>query len=241
MVVESEKEAPRALWKRIEGERTPINELVVEQESLQIRQILEPTLEHARYYSIGRNVQQIIVEGNDLSFGICQDAPVRTQFKTFGGMTGIFSKFDHGVPSAGCGKGEDENPVVLYNPEILNLRGGVLAIFHEEGHAWQMVKRQFSEREVANGILRNFNLIQRNKGEIVWAVALINQQENDAWNFAIDKYWEYREKGLNIAPRISEQELVSYPQHWLDIYNREHGEVTAFFGKKKLFVWRPRE
>jgi len=219
-------------------EKIPINELVVEQEPLRIRQILKPTQGRAQYYSLCRDVQQIIVEENGLSSNICQESPVGTQFQTAGWITGTFSKFDSGVPSASCFKGEDGNPVVEYNPKILDLRGGVLTIFHEEGHAWQQIEGRFSGRPIAGEILENFNLDQAKRAEIIWAVTLIDQQENDAWDFAIEKYWNYRKRGLNVAPRISEEELNSYPQHWLDMLNRRYWQVADFLGRDKLFVRR---
>lgn len=235
MAARIETEALRTILR--EFEKTPRNDLVVEQESLRIRQIFKPVQGHAQYYSIGREVEQILVGEDELCFDICREAPAVTKFKTEGVLIGIFSNFDKGVPGAFCFRGEDGNPVVLYNPKILNLRGGVLAIFHEEGHAWQMVEGRFSTGLVTNKmILENFEPNEAKREEIDWVVAVIDQRENDAWDFAIEKYWNYRKRGLNVAPRISEEELDSYPQHWLDFLNKEHWQVANFLGRDKLFV-----
>jgi hypothetical protein len=192
-----------------------------------------------------RHVTGIVVEDGNSNLDLCSLAPEDTCFETYsaysysGGLIALRQGLD--TPTAET-MIRDGTTIVIFNPEILELPGGNLILLHEVGHAWQISNGLFEKMSKARVLLCKYSLKSKTtKEDLLAAAALLNSGENDAWRFALAKYQEIKNRGLDLTPRLAEEELREYPQAIYDgSYNVEIWQALEVIGQSKKLRWRPK-
>lgn len=185
-----------------------------------------------------RHVTQILVSDGNKELDLCSLAPDGVRFETDSAYYKL-SKYEQGTPAAKVTAFRGII-IVIFNPKILELRGGNLMLLHEEGHAWQKRKRFFKKAGKARTVVCKYSReSQRTKEELLAARALLNGVENDAWKFAMASYQEIKGQGIDLASQLSKRELRSYPQTVYDyLYNREIWRALEVIGQKNKLRWK---
>jgi len=187
-----------------------------------------------------RHVTGILVEDGNSKLDLCSLAPDGTRFETDHACSGN-PRFESLIPTAQTAFAKD-TIIVILNPDIYKLRGGNLWTLHEIGHAWRIHDGRLENSGEARKLLCNFSRKGKNKAtreKLLAALELLNQTENDAWQFSLDKYKEIKFGGFDLAPLLSGEEIEVYPQIVYDeLYNREIWRAAEAVGREKALVWR---
>jgi len=188
-----------------------------------------------------RHLTGILVEDGSSQLDLCSLAPAGCRFETNAAIHEN-QKLEPLIPSASTTL--KEPIIVALNPDIYKFRGGILATLHEIGHAWQRFEGRMKNSLESRKLLRDFSKNKKDgisKEEVLEALDLINKEENDAWEFALNKYREFKDKGLDLAPDFSEEEIETYPQFIYDeLYNLNLIPVAEAVGRARALIWRPK-
>jgi len=186
-----------------------------------------------------RHLTGILVVNGNQEIDLCSFAPENTRFETDSAISTI-SRYEPEVPLAKTVSAKG-TIIVILNPDIYNLRGGNLLTLHEIGHAWQMHDGRLDSAE-ARKLIFGFSGKKKSeavKEELLEALDLLNQSENDAWRFALNKYQEIKNGGFDLASQLTKAELRKYPQTVYDqLYNREIWKALEVVGQKHKLRWR---
>ena len=230
---------------KIEGQFGSLEEAIASiQEQPPIRNIsfeIEGVLTQVNFADEGswwadRDVDSITsskdVKRLDLSSYIPPDVKVRT----YSGMLGHY-KYGLHFPAAETGKTSDGQILICINPKIFDLSSGALIFLHETGHAWDMKDAKYEDAGKMYKLLRK-NDQSLKRIEVEEALRKVRDSENSAWQYSLAKYREIKASGFDLAPKMSEEEIDSYPQWTYDrFYNRELAPMIEYVGIEHKLLW----
>ncbi len=186
-----------------------------------------------------RTISSITAQIEGRTIDLCNIAPEGSIFKLVGAKKSLHDKYGPHLPMSSAYK-KDSIFVVEHDTGVFGLPGGVINHFHEIGHLWQFAKgRPTTEKERL--LLESFNRSDDvSATDLVSALKKVEEEENDAWRYALSKYNSYKQEGIDLAPELSAKELNEYPQFWLELYNLDYYKTLRMVGRKNSLKWRPK-
>lgn len=183
-----------------------------------------------------RDVDSITISKDTKRLDLTSYVPPDVKVRTYGGMLGHFKYGPH-FPAAETGKTKDGQILICINPKIFDLPSGALIFLHETGHAWDMKDAKYKDASRMYGLLRE-NDRSFKKVEIEKALMEVRDSENSAWQYSLAKYREVKASGFDLAPKMSDEEIDSYPQWTYDrFYNRELAPMIEYVGVGHKLLW----